>query len=194
MTKHCCQVCVLSMMFCRSDSRLCWPCWHGKWWRNRENLSGMWFDRRSDRGPVLGLTLRQANAGNDMKNILYVWFSHFTLTETHRWWNYSLSLYFNKNKNSPVLTHFSTGNIETVSPLGPVWLDQNQIWILKSGSWNHEVVNKQNAESESGFRKTNAKSGSSFYPDVAIYQFYMYVFFKMSLCCYINFLLWNCGL
>ena len=23
MTKHCCQVCVLSMMFCRSDSRLC---------------------------------------------------------------------------------------------------------------------------------------------------------------------------
>ena len=48
-----------------------------------------------------GLTLRQANAGNVMKNILYVWFSHFTLTETHRWWNYSLSLYFNKN-NSPV--------------------------------------------------------------------------------------------
>ena len=44
MTKHCCQVCVLSMMFCRSDSRLCWPCWHGKWWRNRENLSTTWFD------------------------------------------------------------------------------------------------------------------------------------------------------
>ena len=34
---------------------------------------------------------------------------------------------------------------------GPVWLDQNQIWILRSGSWNHEVVNKQNVESESGF-------------------------------------------
>ena len=42
------------------------------------------------------------NAGNDMENILYVWFSHFTLTETHRWLIYSLSLYFNKNKNSPV--------------------------------------------------------------------------------------------
>ena len=93
MTKHCCQVCALSMMFCRSDSRLCWPCWHGKWWRNRET----WVPR--------GLTLRQANAGNYMKNILYVWFSHLTLTETHRWLNYSLSLYFNKNKNSPVLTH-----------------------------------------------------------------------------------------
>ena len=44
LTKHCCQVCVLSMMFCRSDSWLCWPCWHGKWWRNRENLSTTWFD------------------------------------------------------------------------------------------------------------------------------------------------------
>ena len=43
-TKHCCQVCVLSMMFCCSDSRLCWPCWLGKWWRNRENLSVTWFD------------------------------------------------------------------------------------------------------------------------------------------------------
>ena len=65
---HCCQVCVLSMMFCCSDSR------HGKWWRNRET----WVP--------LGLTtLRQANAGNDMKNIIYVWFLHFTLIETHRW-------------------------------------------------------------------------------------------------------------
>ena len=62
--------------------------------------------------------------------------------------------------------------------LGPVWLDQNQIWILKSGSWNHEVVNKQNVESEFGFPKTNAKSGYSFYPDVAIYLFYMYDFFQ----------------
>ena len=44
MTKHCCQVCVLSMMFCRSDSRLCWPCWHGKWLCNRENLSTTWLD------------------------------------------------------------------------------------------------------------------------------------------------------
>ena len=58
--------------------------------------------------------------------------------------------------------------------LGPVWLDQNQIWILKSRSWNHKVVNKQNVESESGFLKTNAKSGSSFYPDIVIYQFYPY--------------------
>ena len=44
MTKHCCQVCVLLVCLCRSDSRLCWPCWHGKWWRNRENLSTTWFD------------------------------------------------------------------------------------------------------------------------------------------------------
>ena len=44
MTKHCCQVCVLSMMFCRSDSRLCSGADHDKWWRNRENLSTAWFD------------------------------------------------------------------------------------------------------------------------------------------------------
>ena len=62
--------------------------------------------------------------------------------------------------------------------LGPVWLDQNQIWVLKSGSWNHGVVNKQNVESESGFLKTNAKSGSRFYPDVVIHQFYPYEFYQ----------------
>ena len=38
-----------------------------------------------------------------------------------------------------------------VTFFGPVWLEQNQIWISKSGSWNHEVVIKQNVESESGF-------------------------------------------
>ena len=55
MTKYCCQVCVLSMMFCRSDSRLCADM-HVKWLRNRKT----WVPR--------GLTtLRQANVGNDMK-------------------------------------------------------------------------------------------------------------------------------
>ena len=40
-----------------------------------------------------------------MKNILYIWFSHFTLlTEIHWCQNYSLSLYFNKKRLS-VLTH-----------------------------------------------------------------------------------------
>ena len=52
------------------------------------------------------------------------------------------------------------------------------IWILKSGSWNHGVVNKENVESESGFLKTNAKAGSRFYPDVIIYQFYPYEFYQ----------------
>ena len=56
------------------------------------------------------------------------------------------------------------GSIIALLHLGPVWLDQNQIWILKSGSWNHGVVNKQNVKSESGFLKTNAKSGSSYTP------------------------------
>ena len=35
--------------------------------------------------------------GNDMKNILYSWFSNSTLTETRRQQIYSLSLYLKKN-------------------------------------------------------------------------------------------------
>ena len=65
LTEHCCQVCVLAMMFCRSDCQLCacvvsdcvprvLACWHSH-------------------RPTWG-----------MKYILYIWFSHFTLTETHR--------------------------------------------------------------------------------------------------------------
>ena len=38
--------------------------------------------------------------------------------------------------------------------LGLVWLNQNQISILKSGFWSHGDVNKQNFKLESGFLKT----------------------------------------
>ena len=89
-------------MFCRSDSRLC---------------ADMVSDGAIGKTCVpRGLTLRQANAGNDMKNILYIWFSHCALTETHRWYNYSLSLYFNKKQNLSRVDPFA-GNIETVSKL-----------------------------------------------------------------------------
>ena len=61
-------------------------CVHGKW--------------KLEYNVVWHLTLlRQAtelHTGNDMKNILYIWFSYFTLTETHRCQNYSLSLYLKK--------------------------------------------------------------------------------------------------
>ena len=40
------------------------------------------------------------NMGNDMINILSIWFSHFTVTETHWWYNESLSLHFNKKRFS----------------------------------------------------------------------------------------------
>ena len=69
-TEHCCQICILSMMFCRSAA----VCWHGKWFRNQQETP------RSTN--VVWL-----NCGRptwDMKNILYISFSHFTLTETHR--------------------------------------------------------------------------------------------------------------
>ena len=52
------------------------------------------------------------------KNILSIWFSHFTWTETHRWSNFSVSLYFNKKRQFPmrsVLTHLV--RIKTFSKL-----------------------------------------------------------------------------
>ena len=65
LTEHCCQVCILAMMFCRSDCRLCaGMC--GKWLRNQGNSAYHVF------WPVDLLTLRQATW--DMKNILYIWF------------------------------------------------------------------------------------------------------------------------
>ena len=78
--------------------------------------------------------------------------------------------------------------------LGPVWLDQIQIWILKSGSWNHGVVIKQNVKSESGFLKTNAKSESSFYLMSEFINCIHTNFTKMPLFCFLNFLLSSCGL
>ena len=38
LTEHCCQVCILAMMFCRSDCRLCAGIC-GKWLRNQGNSS-----------------------------------------------------------------------------------------------------------------------------------------------------------
>ena len=70
LTEHCCQICVLAMKICRSDCRLCaGMC--VKWLRNQETsvlrVLACWT---SDR-PTW-----------DMKNMLYIWFSHFTLRDT----------------------------------------------------------------------------------------------------------------
>ena len=59
LTEHCCQVCVLAMMFCRSDSQLCaGMC--GKWLSNQGNSS---YQRTTCFGLLSVLTLRQANTG-----------------------------------------------------------------------------------------------------------------------------------
>ena len=56
LTEHCCQVCILAMLFCRSDCRLCaGMC--GKWLHNQGNSS---YQRTTCFGL---LTLRQANMG-----------------------------------------------------------------------------------------------------------------------------------
>ena len=75
-TEHCCQVCILSMMFCCSDCRLC-------------------ADRVSDstiRKIVYNMVWLHSNRPTSevKKYILYIWFSHFTLTVTHRCYNYSM--------------------------------------------------------------------------------------------------------
>ena len=62
-----------------------------KWLRNQRNFEYhvVWFHlftTTGQRGKLLII----------WKNILYLWFSHFTLTETHRCQNFFLSLYFNK--------------------------------------------------------------------------------------------------
>ena len=67
LTEHCCQVCVLAMMFCRSDCRLCaGMC--GKWLRNQGNSS---YQHTTCFGL---LTLRQANMGYEK----YAWHLIFT--------------------------------------------------------------------------------------------------------------------
>ena len=58
LTEHCCQVCILPIMFCRSDCRLCaGMC--GKWLRNQETPHTQY-----QLTTCFGLlTLRQANMG-----------------------------------------------------------------------------------------------------------------------------------
>ena len=67
-TEHYCQVCVLPMMFCRSE-----PGCVLTWWVIAQ--SGTWEPR------VL-ISLRQANVGHDVKNGIPIWFLHYTLTDT----------------------------------------------------------------------------------------------------------------
>ena len=93
MTKNCCQICVLSMMFCRSDSRLCWPCWHGKWWRNRENLSTTWFDTPTG----------QRRKWSE-KHSWHLIFTFYLNRDTSVIELFPVVV-FQLNKNSPVLTH-----------------------------------------------------------------------------------------
>ena len=61
-TEHCCQVCVLSMMFCRSDCRLC-----------ADKVASDCAIRKLLAVPR-GLTLRQANVGYE-KYYLYLIFT-----------------------------------------------------------------------------------------------------------------------
>ena len=70
---------------------------------------------------------------------------------------------------------------------GPVWLDQNQICILKSGYWNHAVVNKQNVKSASGLRKQIQNLDLIFIKMSEFINFIQTNFIKMSLFCFHNY-------
>ena len=86
--KHCCQVCVLSMMFFGSNCRLCADmhvespqapmCWQPASGPGEVNVVENFFEYQmvwhySDK-PTWEMI---------WKNILYIWFSQFTLTETY---------------------------------------------------------------------------------------------------------------
>ena len=69
LTEHCCQVCILAMMFCRSDCRLCaGMC--GKWLRNQGNSS---YQRTTCFGL---LTLWHSNMGYE-KYFLHLIFTFY---------------------------------------------------------------------------------------------------------------------
>ena len=62
-TEHCCQVCVLFMMFCRSDCRLC---------------ADMVVSDCAIRNSSLYRVVWHSDRPTwDMKNIICIWFSHF---------------------------------------------------------------------------------------------------------------------
>ena len=74
LTEHCCQVCILAMMFSRSDCRLCaGMC--GEWLRNQGNSS---YQRTTCFGL---LTLRQANMGYE-KYFLHLIFTFYLNRDT----------------------------------------------------------------------------------------------------------------
>ena len=83
LTEHCCQVCVLVMMFCHPDCRLC----AGTCGKSGTSVPRVLTNSRRVSFTVqFGVLtrLQSSRPTRDMKNILYIWFSHFTLTETHR--------------------------------------------------------------------------------------------------------------
>ena len=83
LTEHCCQVCVLVMMFCHPDCRLC----AGMCGKSGTSVPRVLTNSRRVNFTVQFGVLTRWHSGRatwDMKNILYIWFSHFTLTETHR--------------------------------------------------------------------------------------------------------------
>ena len=78
-------------------------------------------------------------------------------------------------------------NLMSFTVLNPVWLDQNQIWILKSRPWNHEVANKQNVKSESGSWKQMRNLDLAFIQISEFINFIQANFIKMSLFCFHSF-------
>ena len=94
LTENCCQVCILAMMFCRSDCRLCaGMC--GKWLRNsiretpRTQANSLWYPgprlitvpAYHVFWPVDQLTLRQANLGHE-KYSLHLIFTYYLNRDT----------------------------------------------------------------------------------------------------------------
>ena len=89
MTKHCCQVCILSVVFVALTAGCVMAC--GKWLCNKQGTPHrtMWFDFTP--------------TGRGIWEIFFTFNFHILPQQRHRCWKYSQSLYFIKRLS--VLTH-----------------------------------------------------------------------------------------
>ena len=69
--EYCCQVCVLSMLFCRSDCWLCTDLFVSDYAIRKLECNVVWFNSR------------QANVGNDMKKIFLLFDFHILPQQRH---------------------------------------------------------------------------------------------------------------
>ena len=124
LTEHCCQVCILVIMFRRSD------CWH-VWYVIAQ--SGKLLVPRYQRTTCFGLlTCWHSDRPHGIWKMFFTFDFHILPQQRHRCYNYSLSLYFNK-KDSPCwqLTQGSRYDSHARSLETSWWIGNKNCQILR---------------------------------------------------------------